>query len=259
MQANEHRSTSRVLDILEQLALRKEGMTLTELAQLLSAPKSSLFPIIHTMEQRGFLISDASSRYRIGPHAYLTGMNYENPVPMHSIIQEKMREIVAQCQETCHLGILAGPDVLYVAKIDSPLPIALRSKVGNRLPAYCTGVGKALIYPLSMAQLQALYPNGLTRYTSNTLTDIHKLYLELQEVKKTGFAYEYSEVTEGVQCIAVPLKRNGQILASLSICIPSFRSTPDKREEICQLLKSSQRELELRLEEYQIESSLFII
>ena len=149
--------------------------------------------------------------------------------------------------------------MLFVAKIDSPLPIALRSKVGNRLPAYCTGVGKALIYPLSMAQLQALYPNGLTRYTSNTLTDIHKLYLELQEVKKTGFAYEYSEVTEGVQCIAVPLKRNGQILASLSICIPSFRSTPDKREEICQLLKSSPRELELRLEEYQIESSLFII
>lgn len=259
MQTTDHRSTSRVLDILEQLSLHKSGMTLTELSQLLQAPKSSLFPIVHTMEERGFLMLDSNSRYRIGPHAYLTGMSYESPASMHSIIQDKMREIVSQCRETCHLGILADSDVLYVAKIESPQPIALRSKVGNRLPAYCTGVGKALLYPLSLAELHALYPDGLARYTSNTITNIQTLYEELQEVARTGFAYEYSEATEGVECIAVPLRRGTQVLASISICIPSFRSTPEKRNEICSLLKDAQRELEFRLEEFHVDSSLFII
>ena len=259
MQATDHRSTSRVLDILEQLSIHKNGMTLTELSQILEAPKSSLFPIVHTMEQRGFLMSDSDSRYRIGPHAYLTGMSYESPAPMHSIIQEKMREIVMKCQETCHLGILSDSDVLYVAKIESPQPIALRSKVGNRLPAYCTGVGKALLYPLTLAELQALYPNGLSRFTTNTITDIAKLHEELQEVANTGFAYEHAEATEGVECIAVPLRRNGQVLASLSICIPSFRSTEEKRKEICSLLKDAQRELEFRLDEFHVDSNLFII
>lgn len=259
MQTTQHRSTSRVLDILEQLTIHKNGLSLTELAQILDAPKSSLFPIVHTMEQRGFLMSDADSRYRIGPHTYLTGMSYESPAPMHSIIQEKMRQIVHQCQETCHLGILSDSDVLYVAKIESPQPIALRSKVGNRLPAYCTGVGKALLYPLTFEELKALYPDGLSRYTSNTITDFKKLYEELKEVADTGFAYEHAEATEGVECIAVPLRRNGQVLASLSICIPAFRSTVEKRAEICALLKDAQRDLEFRLEEFHVDSNLFII
>lgn len=259
MQATDHRSTSRVLDILEHLSVHKNGMTLTELSQLLQAPKSSLFPIVHTMEQRGFLIVDTEGRYRIGPHAYLTGMSYESPVPMHRIIQEKMQEIVHQCQETCHLGILSDSDVLYVAKIESPQPIALRSKTGNRLPAYCTGVGKALIYPLSFEELQALYPNGLTRFTPGTITDLHQLYEELQEVARTGFAYEHAEATEGVECIAIPLRRNGHVIASLSICIPAFRSTEEKRTQICELLKDAQRELEFRLEEFHVDSNLFIL
>lgn len=259
MQATDHRSTSRVLDILEHLSVHKNGMTLTELSSVLHAPKSSLFPIVHTMEERGFLMSDGDSRYRIGPHAYLTGMSYESPVPMHSIIQEKMQEIVNQCQETCHLGILSDSDVLYVAKIESPQPIALRSKTGNRLPAYCTGVGKALLYPLSLEELQALYPNGLARFTPGTITDIRQLYEELQEVARTGFAYEHAEATEGVECIAVPLRQNNRVLASISICIPEFRSTKEKRASICALLKDAQKELEFRLEEFHVDSSLFII
>lgn len=55
MPQEQHRATARVLDILEHLAVKKEGLTLTELAQELEAPKSSLFPIVHTLEERRYL------------------------------------------------------------------------------------------------------------------------------------------------------------------------------------------------------------
>jgi len=64
----EHRSTARVLDILEYLALSKDGgSTLTELSVALDAPKSSLFPILHTLLSRKYIWLDRrTNRYYIG-------------------------------------------------------------------------------------------------------------------------------------------------------------------------------------------------
>ena len=72
MAQEQHRTTARILDIFEQVSISEEGLTLTALAQRLSAPKSSLFPIVHTMEERRYLIQDyGTGRYQIGPGALI--------------------------------------------------------------------------------------------------------------------------------------------------------------------------------------------
>ena len=68
MTQGQHRATARVLDILESLSGSEEGLTLTELSQALDAPKSSLFPIVHTLEERRYLRQDdGTGRYTMGP------------------------------------------------------------------------------------------------------------------------------------------------------------------------------------------------
>ena len=74
-----HNATTRVLDILELLAANSGGMTLTELAKSMNAPKSSIFPIVHTLENRGFLFRNPETgKYFIGQQTYLVGGTYEN-------------------------------------------------------------------------------------------------------------------------------------------------------------------------------------
>ena len=145
MTQGQHRATARVLDILESLSGSEEGLTLTELSQALDAPKSSLFPIVHTLEERRYLRQDdGTGRYTMGPRALVLGAAFSADRGLAPITQV-MKEVASKCQETCQMGILDQDRVLYVAREDSPQPIRLISWVGTRLPANATAVGKALL------------------------------------------------------------------------------------------------------------------
>ena len=115
MTKDEHRSTVRVLSILLALSNNPDGLTLAELSQQLAAPKSSLFPIVHTMADQNFAsYNEVTQKYSIGLNAYLTGIAYMETHNIFERLQEEMKSIVNQCSEICQLGILDHSDVLYL-------------------------------------------------------------------------------------------------------------------------------------------------
>lgn len=241
----EHKSTARVLTILKVLASEDAGLTLTELSQHLNAPKSSLFPIIHTMANQNFIGYDENSqKYTIGLNAYLTGISYLK----HSInldnIKHQMEQIVSACSEICQFGVLDGPNVLYLAKVDSPEPVRLTSNVGKRLPAFCTSLGKALLCMHNMDDLKKLYPDPLIGMTQNTVTDLNVLYDQLKDIKVNFIAYERGETHPDISCISVPLFKGEKVVAAVSVSVPTFRFTPEKCEQIKGLLLSSKPVME---------------
>ncbi len=252
-----HRPTSRVLDILELLSKSAQPLSLTEIAKELDAPKSSLSPVIHTMESRNFLMTDDSSRYRIGLGAYLVGFSYSGSSPILDFIRLRMKAFTANCGETCHLGVLTEGNVLYIAKVASPNPVTLRSRVGQSLPAYCTGLGKALLGGLSIKELRHLYPGGLAGYTQTTITDFRVLAKELSESLKEGFYYEHGEFTEGIECIAISLntEMSDRPIASMSVSVPSYRMNPEFSTQLKALLLEEKQVIELELKNLGILSS----
>ena len=100
MATTEHRPTERVLDILELLSNSEEGMTLTELAKALNAPKSSIMPLVHTMTARNFIYMQKDTlRYRIGVATYSVGVAYNNRKTSLQFIQQEMNNITALSNE----------------------------------------------------------------------------------------------------------------------------------------------------------------
>ena len=233
MTQGQHRATARVLDILESLSGSEEGLTLTELSQALDAPKSSLFPIVHTLEERRYLRQDdGTGRYTMGPRALLLGA------------AQVMKEVASKCQETCQMGILDQDRVLYVAREDSPQPIRLISWVGTRLPANATAVGKALLSGLTNEEVRALYAGGLPRLTEQTITDVETLLAQLEAVRRGELAMEREESTDQLACWAAPLRRKGTVFAALSISVPLFRCREEKIELVRRSLLTAQAEIE---------------
>lgn len=250
MAKDEHRSTSRVLSILTLLSSEQDGCTLAEMAAILDAPKSSLFPIIHTMADQNFVCYDENSqRYFIGLNSYLTGISY---IKKHSVFERillEMKHIVDRCSEICQFGILDGADVLYLAKVDSPEPVRLSSDIGKRLPAYCTSLGKSLLCHTSKEELARLYPDPLIPFTAHTVKNLDDLYLQLQEVRNSHIAIEQGETHPDISCISVPLVKDGIVTASVSVSIPTFRFTEEKSHHIKSLLLASKSGLEALLEQ----------
>lgn len=242
----EHRSTARVLDILEYLAASKSGgNTLTELSLALDAPKSSLFPILRTLLSRKYIQLDRrSNRYCIGISSYVLGNSFTAHQNTMDFILNVMESVVKSCEETCQLGVLDREKVLYVRKVDSPQPIRMISHVGNRLPANGTAIGKALLSGLSDEEVRKLYADGLPRLTDHTIVDLETLLDQLEKIRKNGIAWEREESTDQVCCWAVPLSKDGQVFAALSVAVPLFRCSDNKKSLVLDSLFKAKQEIE---------------
>ncbi|WP_181973429.1 IclR family transcriptional regulator [Collinsella tanakaei] len=247
-QSGRHRSTMRVLAILDTLARSGEGMTMADICRELEAPKSSLFPILHTMAEEGYLAcSEADGRYRIGFRTYLAGKAYNREKDALGILTEQLQRIVDDCGETSQLGILSHGSVLYIAKVDSPQPIRLVSDIGRALPAHCTAIGKVLLSDMSREQIAELIGETYEAHTPRTLTTLDDLYDELEQVRREGIAHDYGEITDAIECLAAPVRIDGKVRYGLGISVPSYRLTPEKRLELTELLRSSGDYLEVVL------------
>ncbi len=240
-----HKPTERVLNILNLLSVNTDGLTLTEISKVISVPKSTLYPILQTMTDMNYIqLGKDSFRYKLGISTFCVGSSYSQDEYMLEFVKSIMKSIVTEIKEICQMGVLEGNNVLYVLKEEPEVGLDIRiiSRVGKRLPAYCTALGKALLSNYDIEEVKKLYPEGLFPYTEHTITDFDILNNHLSIIRKEHIAKEYEETTKGLCCYAVPLESNGNIIAALSVSIPKFRATKEKLDSVTELLLSARRQ-----------------
>ena len=239
-----HKPTLRVTSVLEAVSSGKKSYSLSELSRELHIPVSTLTPILHTLRDKRYLAyNETMQTYSLGMHLFEIGSRIQSS-EFYNILVEFMWEIVNQCGETCHFGVLDKGNVLYLAKVDSTQPVRMFSMIGRRLPAYGTAIGKALLRDYSRKELEELYPQGLKALTANTITDFDILYTQLEGIRANTFAYEKEESNEAIQCIAIPLCVAGKVKAALSVAVPVFRYNEEKQKQIELLLGKASLSIE---------------
>ena len=239
----QHRSTQRVLDILTTLSEADGGLTMAEICRALEAPKSSLFPILHTMADANFIDYDAdTTRYTLGLRSFLLASSYERTGGIIDIFTSSMRKLVDAVEETSQLGTLDHGRVLYIAKVDSAQPVQLKSNIGMTLGVSYTAIGKVLMSDKTDDEIKRLVGEPLTQPTPKALTTMDDLLREVHEVRTTGFGYDREETTPGVQCIAVPVLSHGRVRYGISVTTPSYRLSDEKEALIkSELTKAKER------------------
>ena len=242
-----HNPTLRVMDIVNLLCHSPEPMRLSEISRELNMPKSTLLPILQTLVSGHYLTKERTDLY--GPGYALLGLGAAagKLYSASGMIRESLQSLVDLFDETCYYGVLEEGWVRYLEKVDSTQPIRMLTAIGHRLPAYATGIGKALLMEKTEQQLRELYPEPLKPLTENTVTDITILYDQLQKAKEIGYAWETEESTEHIRCFAVPVRKNGQIAGAVSIAVPVFRFRQEREAEMLNALRKTAEKLEERL------------
>jgi len=230
-----HQPTERVIKIFELAASSAEGKRLADFSSELEIPKSTLLPILTTLCERHYLARE-TDRYFPGAALFSLARSFGKETSTMDHVHRELVALVEKFGETCYFGIPDGGNVLYLDKVDSPNPLRMLTTIGRRLPAYATGVGKALLMGKSAAELRKLYPNGLSPLTEKTVTDFFSLVEQLSQAVSEGYAWEIEESTEFIRCFAVPVKKLGCTVAAISIAIPIFRYNESKRGEIVKAL-----------------------
>lgn len=245
-----HNPTLRVLKILETLDRADSGMTLTEIAESIGAAKSTISPILLTLLDKGYInLDNKLQKYVIGLRSFQLGLGYSKNSNTVDYVRKEMEDIVNMCNEVCQLGVLIDFEVFYLAKVDSKQPINLISYVGQKLPAYATALGKALLSGYSDEHIMGYYGKELPKIQKNTITDVEVLIDEVDKIRNGGLAYEIEEVNVGTACVAVPLKKDGEVIASISISYPLFRASDDKLLLIERILWDKKHVIEHMIEQ----------
>ncbi len=244
-------AVSHALDLLEQFHGDVDELGVTELSKRLKLHKNNVFRLLATLESRGYIEQNrATENYRLGLKSLELGQTFIKQMGLLRQAKPILEKLVTECNETSYVAIFKEGYIVYLDVVETDLTVRVVSRVGSRLPAYCTAAGKIHLAFMSDEEIEAVLPPGeLKQYSANTLTDREALKRELRQIAEQGYAIDNEELDAGVRCVAVPIRDyTRRIVGAVSISGPSMRLNDDRiQKELVPLILQSGEELSTRL------------
>jgi len=245
--ATRQKYSSQVLDravcILECFRPERTDLRLVEIANATGLHKSTLYRLLEAMRSHRLIGFDTESgRYYPGLRLFEFGSLAAGRFDLERHAHPTLEHLATVSGETAHLCVLDGSDVVYVAKVECTQTLRIPSAVGQRNPAYCTGVGKAILAFLAPQQIESyLASTALKPFSKRTFTSSRELKANLRQVAIRGYAVDDEERAEGVRCVAAPVRSHaGEVIAAISIAGPSIRVTHERITELAnQVMKAA--------------------
>jgi IclR family transcriptional regulator, KDG regulon repressor len=229
------KSVSRALDIITLVSLKKGGLGVTEIANQIDINKSSVYRILSTLVQYGYIEQDSETgRYKLGYKFLEVSSKLLESIDLRAEARPYLQELENLTNEVIHLVVYDQGEVVYIEKLEGNETLRMHSKVGKRAPMHCTSVGKAILaYLPSNVVLDILDCKGMPMHTDKTITNKDSFLQELIEVRKRGYALDLEENEYGITCIAVPIFDHlGKVIAAVSISGPTMRMTKERMEQL---------------------------
>ncbi|GAA3402601.1 IclR family transcriptional regulator [Paenibacillus hodogayensis] len=244
------KSADRVLDILELFADELDGYNITDIANKLDMPTSSAYMLVQNMLARGYLETDRSGKlFRLGYKIFEIRTRYMGSTSLISEFYRVADKIVDNLNETVFLGVRGGDQLIYIAEKQIPAPLRFTTQFAKTLPLYASASGKMLLCNCTEAEIREMYPSGeLKPLTPNTIASVDALLAQLEEARKDGVAFNMGETVSDVHCIAGPIyDPEGNIVASISISIPTGRISAESWSRAKEWVRQGCRELTYRV------------
>lgn len=239
------RSLERAFDLLEHLADAGGQRALTELAEVSGLPMPTIYRLMRTLVNRGYVRQDASRRYALGPRLIRIGETAERL--LGSWARPALAQLVDEVGETANMALLEGDEAVYVAQVPSRHSMRMFTEVGRRVRPHCTGVGKALLAQLpDTAVREIIARTGMPAYTEHTIVDPAVLMRELGRVRQRGYALDEEEQEIGVRCVAVPVAGT-PTLTAISVSGPQARLTHEAIKDVVPIMQRAAGQLARRL------------
>lgn len=211
------------LALVEIVASASPPARLTDLVAASGYPRSSAIRILEALCDMEVL-RHCDGGYDLGPRLATWGHAFLERLDLPRVCADVMDGLVAASGETSYLGIRERSYVLYISAAFTPQPVRPSVVAGARNPLHCTGIGKALLSPMTHEQRAALLRPPLERRTAHTIVDPAELNADLDASWERGYTVDDGENEEGVRCVAAPvLDHGGHPVAAVSIAAPAYR------------------------------------
>jgi len=256
--AKEKKSSQYNIRVVEKtirvLRLLSDGKprTLTDISQEVDINTSTTYRLVATLVNHKFLeLDDLTGEYRLGFACLELARSYQAGSELLRIARPELLKLRDATSETVHLALLDGMEIVYIEKMEGLHAIGLMSsRVGRRAPAYCTGVGKAL---LSQQDPETILENTewdtLVRFNERTIVEPQALLADFDLARSRGYALDEGEHEFEVRCVAAPIfNHSGEVVAAVSVSGPRSRLDPiDQNEALIKLTVQTAQDISAKL------------
>lgn len=235
------KSALHVVHVLEFLAARPgEPARMREIADATGIPRSSLYALLRTLTERGWVSRDPSGTlYGVGLRVLMTGVSYLDADAALRTVKPLLERLNQTLDETVHLARLDGRDVVYLATKESTQYLRVINRVGRRLPASTTSLGKALLAAQPPGHLGEHLYDPLPQLTEFTITDRSAMESDLEEARRRGYAVDMQENTVGLKCFGFALPIHFPPTDAISCSVPLARLSPEREKTIIETMAAA--------------------
>jgi DNA-binding IclR family transcriptional regulator len=234
-------SVLKALQLLETLAGAHTGLSLSYLSKRNDLHPSTTHRLLHTLAEAGYVRQETSDRnYHLGAAAINLAMAASRHTDVRALAGPYLRQLADATQETASLVVLDGAEIIYIAQAESTNTVRTFNSIGTRLPAYASAGGKALLAHLSTAQQELFWKTtDFVPFTANTLIDPESLQVELERIRRRGYAVDDEEYERGMRCIAAVVHdHSADASAALMLSGPSTRITISRLTDLAQQVQA---------------------
>ncbi|WP_067478024.1 IclR family transcriptional regulator [Nocardia amamiensis] len=191
-------------------------LTLVGLAERTGLPRSTVHRILDQLIRLRWL-AHAPGGYRLGVRTLELGGLAADHNEIRDLVSPLLHDLSQQTGMVGHLGVLDGPEVLYLDKVGR-YAATVPTRLGGRMPAHSTALGKALLATLEPSIVEASFRDRLPQLTARTIADRTELHRELGRIRnRQGVAVDNEESVPGIACVAVPIRGRGAAVAAVSL------------------------------------------
>lgn len=227
-------SVSRAAAILNLMAARPGGWSLTQLASELGLAKSSTLTIMISLENAG-LVSRTDNSYELDVGVLAPAVGFLRGADILSHFKRQVAASPVLSGEIAHMALLAGTEITYIARHTGRAPLPVTASVGDRFPAPITAAGTALLAELSDAELAERFavPQAFPKWTPRSTPDLAHLMGKIERTRAEGYAIDDGETHPNVLGLGMVVKRVGNYAQDLSVSTSLLReeATPRLRKQ----------------------------
>jgi len=245
-----NKSLGRALAVLDVFQSPVDKFTATEIARQLSVRYvGTLYPILATLEKGGYLVRDNHKRYALGLKFLERANLVLQRIDLRDAARETLREVAQQHTVNTHLAVLYGNSVMYLHREEGYPSVIIKEVVGQRVPVYCTALGKVLLASLDDGEMEGCLSNvELQPVTPYTITDTARLKEELRRVCAQGYAVDNEEFHEGSLCVAAPVHDyQGKVIAAASLSVPKPLAAGGGLAQLTETIQTAAANISARL------------
>ena len=220
-------SVATAIHLLKAFSEDEVEIGISALARRLSLAKSTVHRLATTLVSEGLLEQDRDSgKYHLGVALFRLGALVRRRMDVSNEARPYLYELREKINESVHLAILDGAEIMYVYNLESTHAIRMRSDIGVRKPVHCTAEGQAILAFQPGEAIERVIAAGLAPRTPKTITSPEKFIKALGAVRQRGCAIEDEESEPGMVCVAAPIRDDsGAVVAAVGIAGPATRLT----------------------------------